>query len=50
MYNTLPFGWKCSPYVYHNTGRVAMNYFCSIGVLYSLYIDDRQQTVANSNQ
>ena len=37
-YNTLPFGWKCSPYVYHNTGLVATNYFCFIGVPYSLYI------------
>lgn len=40
-YNTLPFGWNCSPYVYHNTGLVATNYFRSIGVPCSLYIDDR---------
>ena len=40
-YNTLPFGWKCSPYVYHNTGLVATNYFRSIGMPCSLYIDDR---------
>ena len=41
MYDTLPFGWKCSPYVYHSTGLVATNYFRSIGVPCSLYIDDR---------
>ena len=26
-FNTLPFGWKISPYVYHNTGLVATNFF-----------------------
>ena len=26
-YNTLPFGWKISPYIYHNTGLVATNFF-----------------------
>ena len=26
-YNTLPFGWKISLYVYHNTGLVATNFF-----------------------
>ncbi len=40
-YNTLPFGWTCSPYVYHNTGLVASNYLRSIGVPCSSYIDDR---------
>lgn len=40
-YNTLPFGWKCSPYVYHTTGLLATNYFRSIGVPCLLYIDDR---------
>ena len=40
-HNSLPFGWKYSPFVYHNTGLVATNYFRSIGVPCSLYIDDR---------
>ena len=41
MYNTLPFGWKLSPYVYHTTGLLASNFFRSIGIPCSLYIDDR---------
>lgn len=40
-YNTLPFGWKISPYVYHTTGLMATNFFRSIGVPCLLYIDDR---------
>ena len=40
-YNTLPFGWKISPYVYHNTGLVATNFFRSLNVPCLLYIDDR---------
>ena len=40
-YNTLPFGWKISPYVYHNTGLVATNFFRSLTVPFLLYIDDR---------
>ena len=40
-YNTLPFGWKISPYVYHNTGLVAKNFFRSLNVPCLLYIDDR---------
>ena len=41
LYNTLPFGWKISPYVYHSTGLMASNFFRSIGIPCSLYIDDR---------
>ena len=41
LYNTLPFGWKISPYVYHSVGLMATNFFRSIGVPCSLYIDDR---------
>lgn len=41
-YNTLPFGWKCSPFVYHSTGLAATNYFRSLGIPCSLYIDDRR--------
>ena len=40
-YNTLPFGWKISPYVYHNTGLVATNFFRSLNVPCLLYTDDR---------
>lgn len=40
-YNTLPFGWKISPYVYHSTGLVATNFFRSLGIPCLLYIDDR---------
>lgn len=40
-YNTLPFGWKCSPYIYHNTGLLATHYFRTSGIPCSLYIDDR---------
>ena len=40
-YNTLPFGWKLSPYIYHTTGLMASNFFRSLGVPCSLYIDDR---------
>ena len=41
LYNTLPFGWKISPYIYHSTGLVASNLFRSIGIPCSLYIDGR---------
>ena len=40
-YNTLPFGWKISPYVYDTTGLMATHFFCSIRIPCSLYIDDR---------
>ena len=40
-YNTLPLGWKISPYVYHTTGILASILFRPIGVPCSLYIDDR---------
>lgn len=38
---TLPFGWKESPFIYHNIGLAASSYFRSIGIPCSLYIDDR---------
>ena len=41
VYNTLPFGWKISPFVYHSTGLVVSNFFRPIGIPCSLYIDDR---------
>ena len=40
-YNTLPFGWKISPYVYHTTGLLSSSYSSAIGSLCLLYIDDR---------
>ena len=40
-YNTLPFGWKLPPYVYHTTGLLAPDFFRSIGIPCSLYINDR---------
>ena len=41
MYNTLPFGWKASDYVYHTTGLLATSYIRTLGVPCSQYIDDR---------
>ena len=38
---TLPFGWKKSPFVYQTIGLAATNYFRSVGIACSLYIDDR---------
>lgn len=40
-YNTLPFGWKEAPMIYHSMGLVATNYFRLINIPCSLYIDDR---------
>ena len=39
--NTLPFGWKISPFVYHTTGLLASNFFRASGIPCLLYIDDR---------
>ena len=39
-YNTLPFGWKISPYVYHSTGLLALIFFQSIGITCS-YLHQR---------
>lgn len=40
--NTLPFGWKISPFVYHSTGLMVINFLRSVGFPCSLYIDDRR--------
>lgn len=40
-YNTWPFGWKVSPFIYHTTGLFATGFFHSIGIPCLLYIDDR---------
>ena len=41
VFNTLPFGWKASAYLYHSIGLVASSYIRSHGVPCSQYIDDR---------
>ena len=41
LHVSLPFGWKISPYIYHTTGLFSSNYFRTIGIPCSLYIDDR---------
>ena len=41
MYNTIPFGWKASAYLYHTIGMAATSYVRSLGVPCSQYIDDR---------
>ena len=41
VYNTLPFGFKASAYVYHTTGMVPISYCRSLGIPSLLYIDDR---------
>ena len=40
-YNTLPFGWKISPFVYQTTGLLASYFFRASGIPCLLYIDDR---------
>ena len=41
VYNTIPFGWKASAYLYHTIGMAATSYARSLGVPCSQYIDDR---------
>ena len=41
VYNTIPFGWKASAYLYHTIGVAATSCSPSLGVLCSQYIDDR---------
>ena len=41
VYNSLPFCWKASGYVYHTTGLLATSYIRPLGVPCSQYIDDR---------
>lgn len=40
VYNSLPFGFKASAYIYHSTGLVPISYCRSVGVPSMLYIDD----------
>ncbi len=41
VYNTLPFGWSLSAYIYHSTGLAASHFIRTQGVPVSQYIDDR---------
>ena len=41
VYNTIPFGWKLSAYVYQQIGLVATSYCRSLNVPCLQYIDDR---------
>ena len=41
VFNTIPFGWKASAFVYHSIGMAATNHIRSLGVPCSQYIDDR---------
>jgi len=41
VYNTIPFGWKGSAYVYNSIGMAATSYIRSLGVPCSQYIEDR---------
>ena len=41
VYNTIPFGWKGSVYVYQSIGMADTSYIRSLGVPCSQYIDDR---------
>ena len=41
VFNTLPFGWKASAYLYHSIGLIATSYIRSHGIPCSQYIDDR---------
>lgn len=41
MFNTIPFGFKASAYIYNTTGYVPVSYCRNLGVPMLLYIDDR---------
>ncbi|VDI23460.1 Hypothetical predicted protein [Mytilus galloprovincialis] len=41
VFNSLPFGFKASAFIYHTTGLVPISYCRSLGVPSLLYIDDR---------
>lgn len=41
VYNTLPFGWKASPYVYQTIGMCVTSYLRAHHIQSLLYIDDR---------
>ena len=41
MFNTIPFGFKASAYIYNTAGYVPVSYCRNLGVPMLLYIDDR---------
>ena len=41
QYNTLPFGWKASPFIYQSIGMTVTSYLRNKGLLNIQYIDDR---------
>jgi len=41
VFNTIPFGWKASAYLYHTIGMASTSYVRSLGVPCNQYIDDR---------
>ena len=48
-YKTLPFGWKASPFIYQSIGMSVTSYLRSLGMLNTLYIDDRFAVTKGSN-
>ena len=40
VYRTLPFGWKCSPYVYQTIGLLPTSFLRNMGIPTTLYLDD----------
>ena len=41
VFNTIPFGFKASAFIYHTTGLVPISHCAKLGVPCLLYIDDR---------
>lgn len=41
VYNTLPFGWKASPFIYQSVGMCETVYLRRFAFQNTLYIDDR---------
>eukprot|EP00794_Sanderia_malayensis_P014932 gene14932-biopygen12452 len=41
VFNSLPFGWAPSAYIYHSTGLAASHFIRSLGIPVTQYIDDR---------
>ena len=47
-YNTIPFGWKASPYIYQSIGMAVTSYLRSKNVINIQYIDDRLAVESDS--
>ena len=41
VYNTIPFGFKASAFIYHTTGLIPISFCRGLGVPALLYIDDQ---------